>query len=119
MTFQEYLDALTTQVGEHGRKACQPFDDPQSLQLGFRSPSGEYRISLAAVKGHFATGAWREDTEILALYKQAGGTAPLSAMTRLPPRDVLIVLVQRALIEAMTEGEKLYQARQNPRMGRA
>jgi hypothetical protein len=114
MTFQEYLDRIREQVGKYGKGAMQFVSEPSSLQMGFRSPEGSFLVGLSQIKAHFQTDTWREHSEVVAFYQKVGGQTPLTAMTRLPPTAELIRLISESLRNALTEGDLLFKAQQDP-----
>ncbi len=111
-TFTEYLEALTAQVAKHGADAITDADERARLMFGFVTPEGHWGIRLGTVKGHYDTGEWREDTDLVECYKAAGGTAPITAITRLPPRELLIAFYKRDLLRALLKGRDLHEEAQ-------
>jgi hypothetical protein len=86
--FTDYLDAVTAQTRKYGRKGFIPYEEPESLLLGFSSPEGTWVMSVGVVKAAF-TGEWRENEELVNSYYKLGGQTPVRLMTRVLPLNEL------------------------------
>jgi len=101
-TLDEYLVHVTEQVARHGREILAQVDTQADRTFGFRSPDGEWRLPLGAIKSAFATGEWREEG--------VGNPITAKLVTRLPPHEVIVQGFKQRLLTAIAEGEAQRQS---------
>lgn len=104
MTFEEFRARLVEQTTLHGRDALVSVSYPQEKQMGFRSPDGEWVISLGEIKSYFGQEEWRANSEAEDKYRDLGGVTPIRSFTRLPPNEVLSKRYGQELRKAIEEG---------------
>ena len=106
--FESYLKHLTIEVRKFGLATISPLSLSKEFRLGFKSPDIECLIGIRYLSAAASRGKpWRENKELIDIYKSCGGKTPLVAWTQRPSNAECVEFYKLKVAQAISKGERL------------